>query len=65
MRTEPAPKNYAESDDHPGIRIVDWKDNAADVLEAVDDLLKAHGLEIVFLDARDDAYHFRIEEIAA
>ena len=65
MRNEPAPKDYYEADGYPGVQMVDWKDNPADTLEALDVLLKPHGLEVVLLDVGDDAYHFKIEKIPA
>lgn len=38
----------------------DWKDAPGVVLDAVDDLLEAHGLEIVLLDTGSDTYAFRV-----
>lgn len=47
--------------DDTGIRMVDWKTSPSGVFEIVDDLLEAHGLEIV--EHRTDADHhdFHIE----
>lgn len=47
--------------DTPRTRFLDWKDSVAVTLEAVDDLLADHGLEIVQYDTGQDAYQFKIE----
>lgn len=65
VRTQPAPDNYTDAGNHPGVQTVDWKDNPAETLEAIDLLLKPLGLEVVLLDVGDDAYHFKIEKASA
>jgi hypothetical protein len=40
---------------------VDWKDPPHEVLEAVDNELAEHGLEVVMLEGGDDQYRFRVE----
>jgi hypothetical protein len=42
---------------------VDWADNPAAVMEAVDRELKQHGLEVVTHDSDDDSYAFSIQPI--
>lgn len=41
---------------------VDWRASVNDTLEAVDQLLKAHGLEIVNYDTGADFYQFSVEK---
>ena len=60
MRTEPV----IDAIDDETVQIVDWKESPASVLEAVDFLLKRHGLEVVQLETGDDSYTFRIEKRA-
>lgn len=40
--------------------VVDYKASPQEVLEEVDALLLASGLEVVLIDEGDDAFHFRI-----
>lgn len=39
---------------------VDWNESVGDILEAVDEQLKEHGLEIVLLKSDDDNYEWVI-----
>jgi len=57
----PAVESIKESDSDT-VQLLDWKDNPETVLEAVDHLLKAHGLEVVQYETRADDYKFKIEK---
>ena len=67
MRTLPI-EDYEKLDQEDGdkntppTRFLDWKDGVGRTLEAVDDLLAAHGLEVVQYDTGQDAYQFQIEK---
>lgn len=49
------------SDEDDGTGYADWKDGPATVLDTVDALLAAHGLEVVMIDTGADDYLFKIE----
>lgn len=49
------------SDEDDGTGYADWKDSPATVLDIIDELLAAHGLEVVMIDTGSDDYLFKIE----
>lgn len=55
-------RTVAHDPDDETFRHADWKDAADVVLEAVDQLLAPHGLEVVVSDDRSDTYHFKIDQ---
>jgi hypothetical protein len=66
MRTE----NRKQIEDDEGevldkfqpVAFFDWKDTIGQSLDALDDLLKPHGLEIVNYDGGSDDYMIRVEK---
>ena len=44
---------------------VDWRASPYSALEAVDDALREHGLEVVLFDARDDQHRFFITRLSS
>ena len=49
-----------ECEDLPGVASVDWKADTEKVLEAVDEQLAEHGLEVEFINTDGDYYAWRI-----
>lgn len=63
MRTIELPEDQMPHDgEDKTVQFLDWKDGPNTVLEAVDELLAAHGLEIVKIETHADDYLFRIEK---
>ncbi len=52
----------AISDEDETLGFLDWKDGPPTVLEQVDTLLEAFGLEVVVFETGADDYLFRIEK---
>lgn len=64
MRTIPMPESGEPEADGVKVGYADWKDTAGTVLDAIDGLLEAHGLEIVQYDTQSDEYIFKVEKMA-
>lgn len=64
MRIIPMPADDDEfNDDDPAVRLLDWKDTPETVIEAIDDLLKPFGLEVVQFDTKADYHLLKIEKL--
>lgn len=62
MRIIPEPACDAISKDDGTVGYLDWKDGPLIVLNQVDALLAAHGLEVVRFETDADDYLFKIEK---
>lgn len=57
-------KNWLEQaiDDKGPVKCADWKESVDEVLKAIDQQLKPHGLEITQVELGDDAYYWFVSE---